>query len=184
MALTEAALKKLTEEESIKLALNLQDNCNKTWNVLKRISLNWGKISRNLRPNLLSPSKLTTFCTTKWSKSNRNPESRAILQMWMSRVGIPETALNIFKELGVSIDTCDVEASHRVRPPSRKKVIVKMPSRKNADSAKNADRVRRVKENLNGMKLESLEVDNPIFINDSLCSYYKCLWFKFKRLDQ
>ena len=30
MALTEAALKKLTEEESIKLALNLQDNCNKT----------------------------------------------------------------------------------------------------------------------------------------------------------
>ena len=102
----------------------------------------------------------------------------------MSRVGIPETALNFFKELGFSIDTCDVEASHRVGPPSRKKVIVKMPSRRNADSAKNADRVRGAKENFNGMKLESLEVDNPIFINDSLCSYYKCLWFKFKRLDQ
>ena len=31
------------------------------------------------------------------------------------------------------------------------------------------------KKNLKGMKLESLEVDNPIFITDSLCSYYKCL---------
>ena len=32
------------------------------------------------------------------------------------------------------------------------------------------------------MKLESLEVDNPIFITDSLCSYYKCLKCKCKRL--
>ena len=32
------------------------------------------------------------------------------------------------------------------------------------------------------MKLESLEVDNSIFISDSLCSYYKCLWSKCKRL--
>ena len=29
------------------------------------------------------------------------------------------------------------------------------------------------------MKLESLEVDNPIFINDSLCSYYKRLCSKY-----
>ena len=40
---------------------------------------------------------------------------------------------------------------------------------------KDADRARRAKKNLKGMKLESLEVDNPIFITDSLCSYYKCL---------
>ena len=32
------------------------------------------------------------------------------------------------------------------------------------------------------MKLESLEVDNSIFISDSLCSYYKRLWSKCKRL--
>ena len=38
------------------------------------------------------------------------------------------------------------------------------------------------KKNLKGMKLESLEVDSPIFINDSLCSYYKHLWSKCKRL--
>ena len=32
------------------------------------------------------------------------------------------------------------------------------------------------------MKLEPLENDNPIFINDSVCSYYKRLWSKCKRL--
>ena len=32
------------------------------------------------------------------------------------------------------------------------------------------------------MKLESLEVDNTIFINDSLCNYYKRLLSKCKRL--
>ena len=33
------------------------------------------------------------------------------------------------------------------------------------------------------MKLELLEVDNPIIINDGLCSYYKYLWSKCKRLS-
>ena len=32
------------------------------------------------------------------------------------------------------------------------------------------------------MKLESLEVDDLIFMDDSLCSYYKRLWSKCKRL--
>ena len=32
------------------------------------------------------------------------------------------------------------------------------------------------------MKLVVLEVDNIIFINDGLCSYYKRLWFKCEKL--
>ena len=87
----------------------------------------------------------------------------------MTDSSLGETALNIFKELDVSKDISDIEACHRVGQPSRKKVIVKMSRRKDAD------RARRAKKNLKGMKLESLEVDNPIFITDSLCSYYKCL---------
>ena len=35
---------------------------------------------------------------------------------------------------------------------------------------------------LKGIKLESLEVDNAIFINESLRSYYNCLCSKCKRL--
>ena len=52
---------------------------------------------------------------------------------------LEETALNIFKKLGVSMVTSDIEACHRVGPPSRKKLIVKMSRRKDPR------RVRRVK---------------------------------------
>ena len=63
------------------------------------------------------------------SWSNEQYSIRECLEI----VGIPEsvtdspleeTGLNIFKELGVSIDTSDIEACHCVGPPSRKKVIV------------------------------------------------------------
>ena len=47
---------------------------------------------------------------------------------------------------------------------------------------KDADRVWHVKKPLKSVKMESLKVDNSIFINDSLCNYYKHLWSKCKRL--
>ena len=46
---------------------------------------------------------------------------------------LERTALNIFKEMGVSIGTSDIKACYRVGPPSRKKVIIKMSRRKDAD---------------------------------------------------
>ena len=51
-------------------------------------------------------------------------------------------ALNIFEELGASINPSDIETCHRVGPSSRKKVNIKMSKRKDAD------RVRRVKKTL------------------------------------
>ena len=38
-----------------------------------------------------------------------------------------------------------------------------------------ANMIRAEKKNLNGMKLPSLEINTPIYINDSLCIYYKKL---------
>ena len=40
------------------------------------------------------------------------------------------------------------------------------------------------KGNCQGVQMERCKqsVDNPIFINDSLCRYYKCLWSKCKRI--
>ena len=52
---------------------------------------------------------------------------------------LEETVLNIFKKLGVSTGTSDIETYHRVGPPSRKKVVVKM------SRWKDPRRVRRVK---------------------------------------
>ena len=51
----------------------------------------------------------------------------------LTNSSLEETALNIFKGLGVSIDISDIETCHHTGPPSRKKVIVKMSRRKDAD---------------------------------------------------
>lgn len=87
-----------------------------------------------------------------------------------------ETALNIFEELGVSINPSEIEAFHLAQLFSWKKVIIKMSWRKDADT------VIRAKKTLKGTTLESLEVGNLIFINKSFCSYSKLLWPKCKRL--
>ena len=46
---------------------------------------------------------------------------------------------------------------------------------------KDADKVLEVKKELKSLKFESMTINNPIFINDSLCTYYnelraKCKW--------
>ena len=60
----------------------------------------------------------------------------------MTDSSLEETALNIFEELSTNINPSYIETCHRVGPSSRKKVIIKMSKRKDAD------RVRRVKKTL------------------------------------
>ena len=167
MALTEAALKKLTKEENVKLTLIIKIILIKTWKVLKRISLKWRKTSLNLKLTLLSPNKLTTFLRNQmvqvepksWSNEQYSrcecPEIFGILAT-LTDSPLKETTPNIFEEIGISINLLDVEAYHCVGPTSRKKVIIKM------SRQKDADRVRRVKKILKDMKIEPLEDDNPI----------------------
>ena len=71
--------------------------------------------------------------------------------------------LNIFEKLGVSSNPLYIEVYHRVGPTSHKKVIISM------SREKDADRVRRVKKILKGIKLESLKVDNPI-LQTTVCA--------------
>ena len=40
-----------------------------------------------------------------------------------------------------------------------------------------------MKKNLKNLNVSCLIIKNPVFINDSLCSYYKMLWSKCKKLS-
>ena len=51
----------------------------------------------------------------------------------MTDSSLAETALHVFEELGASINPLDIETCHRVGPSSRKKLIIKMSRRKDAD---------------------------------------------------
>ena len=89
---------------------------------------------------------------------------------------LENTALNIFRKLHVEIDSSNIEACHWLLGKGPKPAIIKFSKRKDAN------RIRHCKKNLKGMDLTPLGIFSPVFINDSLCQYYKMLWRKCKKL--
>ena len=99
--------------------------------------------------------------------------------------GIPESVkkneledkvLKILKEVGCDSPSDNIEFCHRVG--RHNKVIIKFSKRKDCQE------IFSVKKDLS--KLDMKEVDLPegiqIFVNQSLCPYYKSLWLKSKKL--
>ena len=57
-----------------------------------------------------------------------------------------------------------------------KKAILKLSRRKDSDE------IRRVRSKLKTTDLQPIRFTTPVYINDSLCFYYKTLWSKCKKL--
>ena len=74
------------------------------------------------------------------------------------------------------IDPSNIEDCHWLKSNDPKKVIIKFARHKDAKL------IRKNKNKLKGMNLCLIGVNKPVFINDSLCSYYKMLWRKCKKL--
>ena len=88
----------------------------------------------------------------------------------ISNNNLEETVPKIFSETGVTINSRDVEACHRLdQPANPKKVIIKLPKRKYVS------RVMNNKKKLKSMKPQnvSLRSSYKIYINESLCKCYK-----------
>ena len=85
--------------------------------------------------------------------------------------------LAFFEKLDVMVNPINIEDCHWIKSSkSPKKVIVKLSRRKDAN------KIRLLKKGLKGMNLSSLGIDSTVYINDSLCSYYKMLWGKCRKL--
>ena len=89
---------------------------------------------------------------------------------------LEKTTIKIFDKLDVGIDPSNIEDYHWFKSNGRKKVIIKFARREDANL------IQKNKNKLKGMNLCSVGINNPVFINDSLCSYYKMLWRKCKKL--
>ena len=93
--------------------------------------------------------------------------------------GIPETSdnnirestvLNIFEKMEVKVNPSNVEDCHWISSKnSPKGVIINVLKRTDAS------KIRSFKKNLNNMDLISIGINNPVYIIDSLCTYYKIL---------
>ena len=75
------------------------------------------------------------------------------------------------------VDPNNVEDRHWIKfSKGPKKIIVKLSRRKDAN------KIRLLRKGLKGMSLSSLGINSTVYINDSLCTYYKILWGKCRKL--
>ena len=90
---------------------------------------------------------------------------------------LEEKVIQVFKKFGCNIDSSYIEACHRITKKNDR-VIVKFSGRKDCQ------RVLSIKKNLQKLKMEDIGLtgDNKVFINHSLCPYYRVLWSKSKVL--
>ena len=85
---------------------------------------------------------------------------------------LEEKTIQVFEKVG-----CNIEACHRITKRNDR-VIVKFSRRKDRQQMLS------VKKNLQKLKMEDIGLtgDNKVFINHSLCPYYRVLWSKSKVL--
>ena len=185
MALSKAQLSKLNKEDIVTYALGLQDK------LINRISAletsfeeSIEKISSELviakHVNTKLQEKIVTLEKKAWE--NEQYSRRECLEI----TGIPETVQNecledkvceILKTIDIDIDSRQIEACHRIK---NNRTILKLSHRKDAVM------ILSKRKNLKNSDFSELDLgENPsIFINESLCGYYKGLWNKCRDLKK
>ena len=90
---------------------------------------------------------------------------------------LEEKVVQVFEKVGCNIDSSNIEVCHRITKRNGR-VIVKFSRRKDCQ------RLLSVKMNLQKLKMEDIGLtgDNKVFVNHSLCPYYRVLWSKSKVL--
>ena len=187
MSLSESALRKLTKDEVIALTLEYQAKFDKTLsninNELSELRNDFKKIESELSVSKNVNSKLheRVAALERQCWGNSQYSRRECLEITgipdsISNDDLEETTINILDKLDVAIDPSNIEDCHWLKSNGPKKVIIKFARRKDANL------IRKNKNQLKGMNLFSISVNNPVFINDSLCSYCKMLCRKCKKL--
>ena len=185
VAHTSESLSKLNKEDLVRLALDYQ---HKQDSLLNKINEDLTELRRNytrLESELQISKSVTTLQQKKivalerqcWS--NEQYSRRECLEI----SGIPDntenlekTVLEVFSKIDVDIQPANIEACHWLKSErGGKKAIVKFSKRKDVD------RVRKAKRKLKTTDLNSIGITNPVYVNDSLCKYYKYLWSKCKK---
>ena len=184
---TEAVLNKLTKPELVQLLLKTEATLG------SQIS----DLSKEIKDTLTHLKKLEADIAVVKIVNDRLVERivKTERQCWenaqysrrdtLEIVGIPgsidnsvleETVRGIFGKIGVQVDERDIQACHRLKEKDR--TIVKFANRKDCLQ------ILRVKKDLKS--LDPTELDFPestkIYINESLCPYYRGIWNKCKKL--
>ena len=184
---TEAVLNKLTEPELVQLLLkteatlgsqitDLSKEIKDTLTYLKKLEADIAVI-KTVNDRLVGRViKTERQCWENAQYSRRDTLEIVSIPNLVSNSFLEETVRDVFKKIGVQIDERDVQACHRLKEKER--TIVKFVNRKDCLQ------ILGVKKDLKS--LDPTELDFPentkIFINESLCPYYRGIWNKCKKL--
>ena len=188
MGHTENSLSRRNKDDLIRLALDYQQKYDVT---LHKISKELAELRK--RYNKLESDLAITKAV---NESLRNQIITLECQCWSNAQysrwetleisGIPENTddgelegkvFTVLSKLDVNIDPENVEACHWLRSNKKgKKAILKLSRRKDSDE------IRRVRSKLKTTDLKPIGITTLVYINDSLCFYYKRLWAKCKKL--
>ena len=94
----------------------------------------------------------------------------------ISNDDLEETTIKTFDKLSVATDPSNIQDYHWLKSNGPKKVIIQFTRRENANL------IQKKKKKVEGNESLLNWYHNPVFINDSLCSYYKMLWRKCEKL--
>ena len=85
--------------------------------------------------------------------------------------------MEVFNKLGVTVAADNIEACHRLKKDSDR-TIIKFSKRKDCQQ------VLKVKKDLKNMSFTDIDlpVGTTLYMNESLCSYYRWLWSSCKKL--
>ena len=171
-------MEKINKRDMTNIVLSLQSKLdeanNRVVEEVRKLSDVFLKLQSELavsqQVNSLLSNRLTNMERQCWA--NAQYSRRECLDV----VGIPsadvleEKVLNIFGKLGCDIPSERIEACHRISKKSST-VIVKFTKRKDCQQ------VWSVKKDLQKIKMEDVNLpgQNKLFINRSLCPYYKVL---------
>ena len=164
MSLSESALKKLSKDEVIALALEYQNKFDSTLtNIDKEISdlrQNYEKMQSELYVSRQVSSKLNEQivslerqCWSNCQCSRRECLELSGLPESIENSELEDTALQLFKKLDVEVDSSNIEGCHWLPSKRPKRVIVKLSKRKDAN------RVWKVKKNLKSIDYLQLASD-------------------------
>ena len=90
---------------------------------------------------------------------------------------LEDKVLTFFKKIGSEVSPRDIEACHRLKKDNDR-VVVKFSRRKDCEQ------IMSMKKDLKHLKMQEVGLlgNHSILINTGLCSYYRILWSKCKRL--
>ena len=183
---TEESLKNMKKEQLVELVLHLQNKTTEAINTLTEEVRNVNQNFKRLESDVIITKNTNSLLMNKLIETERQCWANAQYSRreCIEVIGIPTTIDNkdleekvcdIFEKVGVTVVESDIEACHRIK---NNKTIVKFCRRKMCHD------VLRKKKYLKKVKPADLgfSEDTQLYINESLCPYYKGLWNKCKAL--